>query len=199
MKIKVLSIILVCIAMFGGSAKADNVDLQTAKQIGAYYFTVATGAKAPINADNMKLAQQFDNPMLCIPAMYAFNVEGNGFVVVSASDAVEPILAYSPEGYLDPETLNPGAKYMLDSYAKIISEVQNNDAKANAATSNLWKALEEHTFTCDLSKAGVLIQTKWDQGSTVRHSPSFIQHDVPHCRRQILLCRLRGCCHGPNY
>jgi len=170
MKIKVLSIILVCIAMFGGSAKADNVDLQTAKQIGAYYFTVATGAKAPINADNMKLAQQYDNPMLCIPAMYAFNVEGNGFVVVSASDAVEPILAYSPEGYLDPETLNPAAKYMLDSYAKIISEVQNNDAKANAATSNLWKALEEHTFTCDLSKAGVLIQTKWDQGDTLRPS-----------------------------
>jgi len=170
MKTKILSIVLVCVALFCGSAKADNVDLETAKQMGAYYFTVATGAKAPVSTDNMKLAQQYDNPTLCIPAMYAFNVEGNGYVVVSASDAVEPILAYSPEGNLDPETLNPAAKYMLDSYAKIISEVQNSKASATATIHNLWQELEEQTFTCDLSKAGVLVQTKWDQGDNDRPS-----------------------------
>ena len=170
MKIKVLSIILVCVALLSGSAKANNVDIQTAKQIGAYYFTVATGAKAPVDADNLKLVQQYDNPTLCIPSMYAFNVAGNGFIVVSASDAVEPILAYSPEGYLDPENLNPSAQYMLDSYAKIISEVQNSKATAPATITNMWKELEEQTFTCDLSKAGVLIQTKWGQGENVRPS-----------------------------
>ncbi len=171
MKTRILSIILVCIILLGGSAKADNVDLQTAKQIGAYYFSVATGAKAPVNSDNLKLAQQYDNSTLCIPAMYAFNVEGNGFVVVSASDAVEPILAYSPEGNLDPETLNPAAKYMLDSYAKIIRDVQNSKAEANTSVSSLWQELREQTFTCDLSKAGVLIQTKWDQGEN--NSPTY--------------------------
>lgn len=170
MKTKILSIVIVCMGLFCGSIKADNVDIQTAKEIGAYYFTVATGAKAPVNSDKLELAAQYDNPTLCIPALYTFNVEGNGFVVVSASDATEPIWAYSPEGSLDPKNLNPAAKYMLDSYAEIISEVQNSQAKATNQIKNLWKELEEQTYTCDLSKAGVLVQTKWDQGENTKPS-----------------------------
>lgn len=170
MKIKPLALVAIIIGLFCGNAKADNVDIQTAKQLGAYYFSVATGAKTPVSADNMKLAQQFDNPTLCVPAMYAFNVEGNGFVVVSASDAVEPILAYSPEGNLDPENLNPACKYMLDSYAAIISETQNKEAKASKQVKALWNQLDQQTLTVDLSKAGVLIQTKWDQGENTRPS-----------------------------
>lgn len=165
MKTKFLSIVFACVILFWGSAKADNVDLQTAKQIGSYYFTVATGAKAPVSSDNLKLAQQYDNPTLCVPAMYAFNVQGNGFVVVAADDAVEPIWAYSPEGSIDPEAMNPSTKYFLDNYAAIISEIQNCKAASTPQIKKLWKELEEQTFTCDLSKAGVLVQTKWDQGS----------------------------------
>lgn len=71
MKTKILTVILMVGVFFIGSAKAENIDILTAKQIGAYYFTVATGAKAPVSADNLKLAIQYDNPTLCIPAMYA--------------------------------------------------------------------------------------------------------------------------------
>lgn len=170
MKTKVLAIAIALVGLFSGNAKADNVDLQTAKQLGAYYFSAATGAKAPISAENMQLAQQFDNPTLCIPAMYAFNVEGNGFIVVSASDAVEPILAYSPEGNLDPENMNPACKYMLDSYARLISENQNNEAVATAAVKARWNEVRNKTMKVDFTKAGVLVQTKWDQGENDRPS-----------------------------
>lgn len=172
MKTKVLAIAIVLVAFLCGNAKADNVDLQTAKQLGAYYFTVATGAKAPIDADDLTLAQQFDNPTLCIPAMYAFNVEGNGFIVVSACDGVEPILAYSPEGYINPTSklVNPACQYMLDSYADIIRDVQNSNAKTSNKVKALWDQLYNQTYSVDLSKAGVLVQTKWDQGENDRAS-----------------------------
>lgn len=163
MKNKTLSAIFIIAAFLFGNAKAENVDVQTAKQIGAYYFTVATGAKAPIDADHLKLAQQIDNPTLCIPALYAFNVADGGFVVVSASDCTEPILAYSPDGSLDPENINPACQYILNSYAKLISENQNYNATPTLEAKQLWNELFDKTFTCDPSSKGVLIQAKWDQ------------------------------------
>ena len=163
MKFKVLSIVLAISVFLCGRAKAENIDLQTAKQIGAYYFTVATGAKAPIEADNLKLIQQFDNPTLCIPALYVFNVAGNGFIIVSASDCVEPVLAYSPVGSFDPDNINPACQYILDSYVRVVSENQNSNAVATAQAKGLWNELTQQTFTCNPDSKAVLVQAKWDQ------------------------------------
>ena len=163
MKFKALSIVLIISVLLCGHAKAKNIDLQTAKQIGAYYLTVATGAKAPITADNLKLAKQFDNPTLCIPALYAFNVAGNGFIVVSASDCAEPVLAYSPVGSFDPENINPACQYILDSYVQVICENQNSNVAPSAQAKQLWNELTEQTFTCNPDSKAVLVQAKWDQ------------------------------------
>lgn len=163
MKTRILSSILIIAVLLLGNAKAQNIDLQTAKQIGSYYFTVATGAKAPVDADQLKLAQQIDNPTLCIPALYAFNVANGGFVVVSASGCTEPVLAYSPQGDLNPESVNPACQYILDSYARLISDNQNMDATPSDQAKLLWKELTDKTFTCDPSSKGVLVQSRWNQ------------------------------------
>ncbi|MBO4599489.1 MAG: C10 family peptidase, partial [Bacteroidales bacterium] len=168
MKTRLVSIILVFSALMGGKANADNVDLQTAKQIGAYYFNVATGTKAPVNADKLVLVQQFDNPTLCIPALYAFNVADNGFVVVSASNTVQPVLAYSPEGSL--ENINPTCRYILESYARLISQDQIHNAAPTAEVNVMWNELIDQTFTCDLSSKAVLVKAKWGQGDPERPS-----------------------------
>ena len=48
MKTKFVSLVIMASMLFAGYVNADNVDLLTAKQIGAYYFNVATGTKAPV-------------------------------------------------------------------------------------------------------------------------------------------------------
>lgn len=170
-KIKFVCIIVLISVLVCGNAKADNVDLQTAKQIGAYYFNVATGTKAPVTAEKLELVQQLDNPTLCIPALYAFNVGNEGFVVVSASNCTEPVLAYSPEGRIDESAMNPACRYMLESYAQLISENQNSNVKPTTEVKHLWDELIDQTFTCDpFSKAGVLIKSKWGQGDPTRPS-----------------------------
>lgn len=180
---KLLSAFVIIAMLMCGNAKADNVDIQTAKQIGAYYFSVATGAKAPINAEQLDLAVQFDNPTLCIPAIYAFNVKGNGFVVVSASNCVDPVLAYSPEGSIDPENINPACQYMLNSYARLVSDNQNNNATPTANVRSRWHELEARTFTCELDSKGVLVQAKWDQGEIDHPSYNIMCPEIngKHC------------------
>ena len=122
MKTRIVTLFTMLFVLMCGNVNADNVDVLTAKQIGAYYFNVVTGTKAPVSADKLELVQQFDNPTLCIPALYAFNVADNGFVVVSASNTTDPVLAYSPEGRID--NPNPACRYILESYAKLISQDQ---------------------------------------------------------------------------
>ena len=163
MKFRFLSNVLVISVLLCGHAKAENIDVQTAKQIGAYYFTVATGAKVSVEVDNLKLIKQFDNPTLCIPALYAFNVANGGFVIVSASDCTEPVLAYSPIGSFDPENINPACQYILDSYVRLVSENQNSNAVASAQAKQSWNELVNQTFTCNPDSKAVLVQAKWDQ------------------------------------
>ena len=95
--------------------------------------------------------------------MYAFNVAGNGFVIVSASNCTEPVLAYSPVGNLDPENINPACQYMLDSYTRVIVDKQNSNATPSDAMLRSWKELTDQTFTCDPDSKAVLVQAKWDQ------------------------------------
>ncbi len=46
---------------------------------------------------------------------YAFNVgRGDGFVVVSGDDHLEPILGYADQGDIDLNNLPDGLQYMLD-------------------------------------------------------------------------------------
>ena len=165
MKNKLFTLILTLSVMMMGTAKAENVDLQTARQVGAYFFAQMTGAKSPVAPEALVLAEQFDNPTLCIPAVYAFNIENGGYVVVSACDGVEPILAYAPTGSLDSETMPPACRYMLESYAKLVAENQNNNATATNEATNAWKGLVEHTFhpVSNLSKATYLVKARWDQ------------------------------------
>lgn len=164
MKIRTLTIIMAFCTLTVGTVKADNVDIQKAKEVGAYFFTQVTGAKNAINADKLQLVHQFDNPTMCVPALYAFNVGEEGYVVVSASDCVEPILAYAPEGRLDWETLNPACRYILECYAKVVADNQNHNVEPLKEVANQWNELVEHTYTFTPDKGAVLVKSKWGQG-----------------------------------
>ena len=95
---------------------------------------------------------------------YVFNIgNDNGFVIVSASNCTEPVLAYSPVGNLDPENINPACQYMLDSYTRVIVDKQNSNATPSDAMLKSWKELTDQTFTCDPDSKAVLVQAKWDQ------------------------------------
>lgn len=79
-----------------------------------------------------------------IPVMYAVNIKNNqGFVVVSASLAEKPILAYSNEGKFDFNIIdeyNGVADWAITKYLKINGLI-NNGSFPNTQTANQWNSI----------------------------------------------------------
>ncbi len=94
---------------------------------------------------------------------HVFNYEGGGFVVVSASDAVTPILAQSNEGFIDENVTNPAVKYWFDSYAKEIEYIITKNF-GNRETLKEWNKLSSTFHEKSVLDAGPLLTTEWDQG-----------------------------------
>lgn len=157
--------LLILFAAAAISASARQVDLSTLRQVSANYFAAVTGAKAPAAGD-LDIALRLDNPALCIPAVYVFNMPGGGWVVASASDCVEPVLAYSPDGKIDPDAMSSTLQLLLGRYSRVVCANQNDEYPLRAAVAARWQQLGEGTFEGNPSKSAVLIQTKWGQGDS---------------------------------
>lgn len=60
---------------------------------------------------------------------YIYNdARGQGFVIVSANDAMGEVLAYSTEGTLDTLNANPCVKLLLESYRQTYEVLKEGDA-----------------------------------------------------------------------
>ena len=94
---------------------------------------------------------------------HVFNYEGGGFVVVSASDVVTPILAQSDNGFIAENITNPAVKYWFDSYAKEIEYIITKNFD-NTATLKEWNNILSTTHEKSVFDSGPLLTTEWDQG-----------------------------------
>ena len=98
-----------------------------------------------------------------LPNLYIYNVEGGGFVIVSASKNMRPVLAYSVEHSYEgeiPET----AWYFINNYSKNVDYCDDNGVMmANADIE--WKLLENNELPAARNAKTVapLIQTLWNQ------------------------------------
>ena len=71
---------------------------------------------------------------------YVFNVDSNGFVIVSGDDIAVPVLGYSNSGTYDPDNLSPNFVYYLNSLSLEIKEAMANDLPQSEETKEQWDA-----------------------------------------------------------
>jgi len=71
---------------------------------------------------------------------YVYNIEGNGFVIVSGDDIAVPILGYSDSGTYDPNDLAPNFVYYMNCLAQEIREAIANDLPQSEETKEQWDA-----------------------------------------------------------
>lgn len=110
--------------------------------------------------------------------MYFFcGSDNNGFVIVSADDRVKPILGYSFDSPLNPDSMPPELVWWLQRYEGIIGRLRS-DATLPSQPHPDWQHLSEGkgAKTPHNPVVGPLIQTHWDQGSSTyptvnRYSP----------------------------
>lgn len=97
------------------------------------------------------------------PVYYRFQVGEKGFIMISATDQVFPVLAYSLESNF---TRNPMSSYLCEKYKSELVEVQAMPATKSAHEG--WSRYLSDDFQLRPAKDGVrsvepLVTTTWDQ------------------------------------
>lgn len=160
--------LLLTVLLYTGVNKAfaGNVDLKKARQVAAYYMGVQTGQKS-MTADDMVLVYTIDNTVANIPALYFFNSNNGGYVIVSGSDCMEPIIGYSTEGTLDANRpLPPAMQWFLNDYTRFIVDAQNSKAVASAPIKATWDEVLNQTIAEPKDGEKTVYKTMksiWDQ------------------------------------
>jgi len=102
---------------------------------------------------------------------YICNMEPEGFVVVSASDKVMPVLGYSFESRYDESLVIPdGFKAWSDYYIQQIEFAETNSLVPTEATKNEWQRLLTSNFSRNtglrtMQSVAPLLVSKWNQDS----------------------------------
>ena len=137
-------ILILCFAFFCGKAIAK--DVATAKRQAEWFYTQKV---KPVtrNAHDIVLELAYTGKEDQRDTYYVFN-GADGFVIVSAYDENEPIIAFSDKGIFDYEKSSPALQWLLSQYGR-------NTSKTKKSAPNFTRGLG-----ADIAP---LIQTQWDQ------------------------------------
>ena len=144
---------------------ARNVSVDEAKTAAMLFMNNAgSGMKADLS--DINLIHQIDNPELNIPACYFFNVSDWGWVIVSASTTMDPIIGYNDNGHtLNMERVPANMMWWVESFAGLISAKQVEDASSPLKDDEGWAELLDNYSPKSAAKANhILMSEEWGQG-----------------------------------
>ncbi len=106
----------------------------------------------------MAVGRQLETAGIEAPRLYAFNIEGGGYVVASGDSRVLPVLGYSGQGRIDWATMPTNMQAWLKGYSKTIAAlgsrtefVDGHSSRGKAVTRSERQVIEP------------LIKTAWSQ------------------------------------
>lgn len=150
---------LLLIIIFSSNSNAQNiVDEQLANKVGTNFISNNTNRSNPVlNLIHTELGT--DNQA----NLYIFNIEGGGFVIVSASKESKPILAYSFKNNFG-EEIPSAATYFINNYNNTINYLKESQDDIDDLCLRSWEELEKNEVKKRTSAiVDPLIQTQWNQ------------------------------------
>ena len=128
------------------TAEAGQVNEQQARQKAASFFAknskargVQTGMSRALLSLNIASAVESVNDA----PLYAFNLDGGGFVIVSGDDRTAEILGFSEKGRLDMNTMPSNMKRWLEGYVKKIQAIPAHAAPRQQQTTRTATSKED--------------------------------------------------------
>lgn len=155
--------LLLVILLAFNSLFAGPIDVTRAKEYGYKFVKANFEQKENHNLDLVYTMMTESGE----PCFFVFNVSDYGFVMVSATDVVRPILGYSEDGIFETSNIAPGLGFMLESYKESVTYAIEEVVEATDEVKSEWQSLKE---TGKLKpamrgnvKIGPLCKTTWDQ------------------------------------
>ena len=145
---------------------ANPVTLVDAKDVAIkYYKFIANSTVTDYSVANSYTTEQSGTAVY-----YVFTFNAGGFVMVSADDAVVPVLGYSPDEKYDVNHIPDNAVYFFDCYAKEITKIVSSNI-SNVETKQQWDVIKTESFDKSVAAVyGPLLGTGsngiiWDQSA----------------------------------
>ncbi len=162
-------IILASIAfLFLVTVQAKKVDIQTAQNVGIAYYYEHVNQFVLCDFKGITISSTYTETQGALPLYYVFNINKNGFIIVSADDNITPVIGYSYESNFDANNIPDNLKYWLGEVKNCINYAIQNNVTADANISSSWNYYKSRTESnLNILKATAvapLMTATWGQG-----------------------------------
>ncbi len=186
-----LVLLATCAGLF-----AKPVSPEKARQVASFFYQAQTAGSINYKKGaELKLAftsssKAYSATALTSPVnyFYAFNAgEKNGFVIISADDAVSPVLAYSTEGEISLTDMPVNAAKWLEGYRSQLQYVIENKIEASDEVKAEWDNYyhQRSLGKKETNAVSPLMQTKWNQSP---HYNALCPYDNSRNERTVTGC-----------
>lgn len=156
-----------------GVGNATNISRQQAAQLARDFMAAKFSSSSARRAAQTVPLNQVETGQELV---YAFNVEGGGFVVVAGDDCAPAILGYSETAAIDPADMPEGMKDLFAQYQQEMQSMMANGQRATAI-STLGDEIKP------------LIKSRWGQGAPYNYMcPRYYKNGT-----KTLQLSLTGC------
>lgn len=141
---------------------AGSIDVERAREFG-FKFVKANFEQTENHTLDLVYTMESESGE---PCFYVFNVSDYGFVMVSATDLVRPILGYSEDGIFETDNIAPSFGFMMENYKEAITYAINEVVEVDSEIAAEWTSLEKTGKLRPAmrgEKVGPLCNTAWDQ------------------------------------
>ncbi len=149
---------------------AKQVSEQDAKRTALQFYSERAGQYLSTDHSFFHISGSFVISDNGLPVYYVFNINDKGYVIISADDAVTPVLAYSFEGIYSEENQAPQFASWMEQYARQIRYARKTGAIPFPSAAAAWNHLLNPGNVSLLTPEGTrdvepLIKSNWNQPS----------------------------------
>ena len=169
-----LLLVLVCLAI---GAHAQQLTEQQAKNRALQFLNTNTAAKARgMDGKHLNLKAAKIEPK----TIYAFNLEGGGYVIASGDERALPVLGYSDSGTIDWDNIPENMKAWLKSYDEAMATLDRPKGFRHA----LPPQMKSETRA---TKAAIepLLKTHWGQKEPYWNQTPPYDGAIPHYKDEL--------------
>ncbi|PLW94029.1 MAG: hypothetical protein C0592_04300 [Marinilabiliales bacterium] len=152
--------------LFAGSIFAKPVSSETAMNAAHSFLLAENNVTLFGKAYHLELQSTLQSDKSMHPAIYIFNINSSGFIIISGDDAAYPVLGYSDVNAFGAGEVPVQMQSMLESFVEQIDYIRSNGIEATTNISNVWNDLLNNTYS-NPKPTGVqpLLSCLWDQGA----------------------------------